>query len=243
MPDPAPASLAEALLIIPTAKPKAAAKKAAAQKPAAQKPAARPRKAGARGAKSKVAKVKAAKRPASKRKPPAAQAAPAPVAPATPPAVTLPRLAEALVTPATSPWRATPPASAGPPASTGPAPSVTASLPPHPALATRRQLWLPADSAGAAPLPRNRAPARPPQGLVGAIGAWLKSAASLFSLGLLRRPATPRPRGPVVPRDLAPPAPPAQPLSEIDSLRAENAELRERLDALLTRLDARGGMK
>ncbi len=184
-------------------------------------------------------------KPAAKRKRRPAKAAPKPraarnpvKAPATPAALPLPPREELLVAAPASSEAAQP--------APQPAASITATLPPHPALRTRATAPLSPASPGPGPLPRNRALAKPAGGLATAIGNWLRSAASLLTLGLVPQRAPSRRRH--EPRhwaDLQPAQAPTQStrgpvanVTELSLLRAENRQLRARLDAMAAVLEA-----
>jgi hypothetical protein len=85
----------------------------------------------------------------------------------------------------------------------------------------------------ATPLPRNKAVARPTQGLVAAIGAWLHSMGRLIAAGFLVKKTRKRP----VPTRIAPcpPAPPrSSPCASAPNWRncAENRRLRGQIEAM-----------
>ncbi|WP_206238181.1 hypothetical protein [Novosphingobium terrae] len=73
------------------------------------------------------------------------------------------------------------------------------------------------------PLPRHRAPAKPSEGLWGAMGQWLRSAGQMLASGFMVKKTRPRAPSPATMREQA----------ELTQLRAENRRLRTQLGDMM----------
>jgi len=79
------------------------------------------------------------------------------------------------------------------------------------------------------PLPRHLAPARPSEGLWGAMGHWLRSAGQMLASGFMVKKTRPRTPSPATLREAI----------ELTQLRAENRRLRMQLGDMMQASDAR----